>query len=124
MTHLFQVGVGSGGMPVLDLVARDGRISSVTLVDPDRYAPHNVVRHLFPPADVGQLKIDLAQRWLHERRPDLEIHALPIDLLDPTHADALDAAIFRADLAICAADNEAAKFHFDMLMRRHGKSWK
>ena len=27
------------------------------------------------------------------------------------------------DIGICAADNEPAKFHFDMLMRRHQKPW-
>jgi len=48
MLHLFQVGAGSGGMPVLDLVARDARVGRVTLVEPDVYKPHNVERHLFP----------------------------------------------------------------------------
>jgi hypothetical protein len=28
-----------------------------------------------------------------------------------------------ADIGICAADNETAKFHWDALMRRHAKPW-
>ncbi|HEX3316018.1 MAG TPA: ThiF family adenylyltransferase [Gemmataceae bacterium] len=123
MATLFQVGVGSGGMPVLDLVARDPRITSVTLVDPDDYAPHNVVRHVFPATDVGQRKVLLAERWLRERRPDLSVRALAVDLLDPNHATALTEASTAADLGICAADNEAAKFRFDELMRRGRKPW-
>ena len=123
MTTLFQVGVGSGGMPVLDLVARDPRITAVTLVDPDVYAPHNVVRHVFPVADVGQRKVDLAERWLRERRPDLSVRTLAVDLLDPAHAASLTEAAAAADLGICAADNEAAKFRFDELMRRGQKPW-
>jgi molybdopterin/thiamine biosynthesis adenylyltransferase len=123
MKSLFQVGVGSGGMPVLDLVARDPRITAVTLVDPDVYAPHNVIRHIFATADVGQRKVDLAERWLRERRPDLSVRTLAVDLLDPSHATELTAAASAVDLGICAADNEAAKFRFDELMRRGHKPW-
>lgn len=123
MIHLFQIGVGSGGMPVLDLVARDPRIGEVTIVEPDVYKEHNVVRHLFAASDVGQKKADLAQRWLAERRPDLVIRVLPIDLCDPAHAAMIDAAVSRADLAICAADNEPAKHHVNHLMIRHRKPW-
>ncbi|HEV3202870.1 MAG TPA: ThiF family adenylyltransferase, partial [Gemmataceae bacterium] len=28
-----------------------------------------------------------------------------------------------ADIGVCAADNETAKYHWDQLMRRHGKPW-
>src|SRR5207244_2134062 len=28
-----------------------------------------------------------------------------------------------ADVGVCAADNEPAKYHWDALMRRHGKPW-
>ena len=73
MAHLFQVGAGSGGMPVLDMLCRDPRITRVTLVEPDVYKPHNVERHLFPPRAVGEPKADLAEQWLKERRPDLEV---------------------------------------------------
>ena len=54
MAHLVQVGAGSGGMPVLDMVCRDPRITRVTLVEPDVYKPHNVERHLFPLSAVGK----------------------------------------------------------------------
>src|SRR5436190_5334762 len=83
MAHLFQVGAGSGGMPVLDMVCRDGRIDRVTLVEPDVYKAHNVVRHLFPASDVGELKATLAARWLRERRPDLDVRVLACDVTDP-----------------------------------------
>jgi len=50
MIQLFQVGVGSGGMVVLDLLCRDERVRKITLIDPDVYQPHNVHRHYFPAA--------------------------------------------------------------------------
>ena len=58
MAHLLQVGAGSGGMPVLDMLCRDPRITRVTLIEPDVYKPHNVERHLFPLSAVGESKAD------------------------------------------------------------------
>ena len=123
MAHLFQVGAGSGGMVVLDLLARDPRIDRVTLVEPDIYKPHNVHRHLFPANAVGKRKADLAAEWLRERRPELEVTALAVDVVDPAHQDALRAAVASCDLGICAADSEPAKYHCDHLFREAGKPW-
>jgi molybdopterin/thiamine biosynthesis adenylyltransferase len=123
MAHVFQVGAGSGGMPVLDMICRDSRISRVTLVEPDVYKPHNVDRHLFPRSAVGELKAVLAEDWLKDRRPELQVETLTCDLLEPAKQAIIEKAVGEADVGVCAADNEAAKFHFDLLMRRHGKPW-
>ena len=123
MAHLFQVGVGSGGMPVLDMIARDARISRVTVVEHDVYKPHNVERHLFPASAAGQPKALLARQWLLERRPDLQVDLLQCNLLDKEQQPAIEAAVAACDVGVCAADNEGAKFYFDALMRRHGKPW-
>ena len=110
-------------MVVLDLLARDERVKKITLIDPDDYKPHTVVRHYFPASDCGHKKVDLAARWLNAIRPDLEIVPLAIDLLDPSQANEIEAAVQSADLGVCAVDSEPAKFHFDALMRKFGKSW-
>src|SRR5579864_6580703 len=110
-------------MPVLDMVCRDERITRVTLVEPDVYKPHNVERHLFPRSAVGDRKADLAQRWLRDRRPDLEIRTVVGDLRDPGLAPLMEEAAQSCDLGVCAADNEPTKFHWDALMRRYGKPW-
>lgn len=123
MAHLFQVGAGSGGMTVLDIVCRDPRFTHITLIEPDVYKPHNVERHLFAPSGIGQRKADLAAAWLQERRPDLRVDLLPCDLLDPAHADPIASAASLCDIGVCAADNEPAKFHFDALMRTSKKPW-
>jgi molybdopterin/thiamine biosynthesis adenylyltransferase len=123
VAHLLQVGAGSGGMPVLDMLARDERIARITLIEPDEYKPHNVVRHVFPAAAVGERKGVLAERWLRERRPELDVRVLLCDLMDPGYQEAIDEAAASADVGVCAADNEPAKYHWDALMRRHGKPW-
>jgi len=123
MSHLIQVGAGSGGMPVLDMLCRDPRITRVTLIEPDIYKPHNVERHLFPPSGIGELKAILAERWLKERRPDLQVSLLTCDLLEAASQPAIEAAAAEAQIGVCAADNEAAKFHWDALMRKHRVPW-
>jgi hypothetical protein len=56
-------------------------------------------------------------------RPELDVRVLQCDLLDPAHAAEIDAAARAADIGVCAADNEKAKFHFDALMRSAAKPW-
>src|SRR5207245_11175977 len=105
MAHLLQVGAGSGGMPVLDLLCRDPRITRLTLIEPDIYKPHNVERHLFPPSGVGESKAVLAELWLRERRPDLDIRLLECDLLDPVEPGPIEEAAAEADIGVCADDD-------------------
>src|SRR5438874_5742182 len=109
MAHLLQVGAGSGGMPVLDMLARDPRITQVTLIEPDIYKPHNVERHLFSLAEVRNPKAEGAERWLRERWPDLKVELLICDLCSPKDQRAVEQAVAAADIGVCAADNESAK---------------
>jgi len=110
-------------MPVLDMLSRDPRVTGITLVEPDIYKPHNVQRHLFASSGIGERKAELAEGWLRERRPDLDVRLLACDLLDPEMESAVEDAVAAADLGVCAADNEPAKYHWDQLMRKHAKPW-
>jgi molybdopterin/thiamine biosynthesis adenylyltransferase len=121
--HIFQVGAGSGGIVVLDLIARDPRVTRLTLVEPDVYKPHNVHRHLFPPSAVGRLKGELAYEWVHERRPDIAVEVIAADLTDPVRQPEFENLAAACDVGVCAVDNEPAKYHFDALMRKAGKPW-
>lgn len=121
--NLFQVGAGSGGMAVLDLVARDPRVTRIALVEPDVYATHNVYRHQFPPSAVGRLKAELAAEWVRAIRPDIEFVALVADITDPARQADFARLAADCDIGVCAADNEPAKFAFDALMRTAGKPW-
>jgi molybdopterin/thiamine biosynthesis adenylyltransferase len=123
MTSLFQVGAGSGGMVVLDLVCREPSVRRVVLVEPDVYKSHNVHRHYFGHNDVGRPKVKLAAEWVRRFRPDLEIVTLTADLMDPARQPEIEAAIAGSDLGLCAVDVEPAKYQFDALMRKHHKPW-
>jgi molybdopterin/thiamine biosynthesis adenylyltransferase len=123
MARLLQVGAGSGGIAVLDAVCRDPRITEVALIEPDVYKPHNVERHLFAIDDVGRPKAELAEAWLRDRRPELKVDVFAEDVLGNDFQPTLDGLAARADIGVCAVDNEPAKFHFDAVMRRHNKPW-
>jgi molybdopterin/thiamine biosynthesis adenylyltransferase len=110
-------------MPVLDMLCRDPRITRITLIEPDIYKPHNVERHLFPARAVESSKAELARDWLKERRPDLDVEILVHNIMAPAAQTVISKAIEAADIGVCAADNEPAKYHWDTLMRRHGKPW-
>jgi molybdopterin/thiamine biosynthesis adenylyltransferase len=121
--HVFQVGAGSGGVVVLDLLARDSGVSRVTLVEPDVYKPHNVHRHLFPTSAVGRPKGELAAEWVRGFRPELAVEVVAADLTDPTRHAEFARLAGECDVGVCAVDNEPAKYAFDALMRSAGKSW-
>lgn len=123
MAHVFQVGAGSGGVVVLDLLSREPSVTRVTLVEPDVYQAHNVHRHIFPPAAVGCLKARLAADWVRERRADLIIDAIPADLTDPSRQPEFARLAAECDVGVCAVDNEPAKFAFDALFRAAKRPW-
>lgn len=123
MATLFQVGVGSGGMAVLDALCRAPEIDRVILVDPDTYESANVHRHYFGHDAVGRTKVDLACEWVKRFRPELNLVPLPVNLLDSDWSTQIETSVAECNIGVCAADNESAKYHFDSLMRRHRKPW-
>ena len=76
---------------------------------------------MFPASAVNRPKAELAAEWVRDRRPELAVDLLPIDLTAADHQPVIEQAVAACDAGVCAADNEAAKYHFDLLMRRHGK---
>ena len=114
MSHVLQVGAGSGGIVVLDLVARDPAVERVTLVEFDGYEPHNVSRHHFPASAAGRPKGELAAAWVRERRPDLAFEWVAADLTDPARHEDLARLAAACDVGVCAVDNEPAKFAWSL----------
>ena len=121
--HLFQVGVGSGGMAVLDLLIRDERITKISIVEPDTYDQGNIHRHYFGNEHIGHNKADLAHQWIQRFRHDIEVDTYTVDLTDPKHQETINDIAASCNIGVCAADNELAKHHFDQLMRKHHKPW-
>jgi len=123
MPTLLQVGTGSGGMVVLDLLCREPSIERIVLIEPDVYKSHNVYRNYFSHDCVDQKKAELASRWVKQFRPEIEVVTLDADLLDISRQAEIEAAVQSCDIGVCAVDSEPAKYHFDALMRKFGKPW-
>ena len=76
------VGLGSVGSIVAEAIARIG-VSKVVLIDPDRVEEHNLDRLLYASeADVGKLKVDLAERKIrrHGTSERIQVTALPMSV--------------------------------------------
>jgi molybdopterin/thiamine biosynthesis adenylyltransferase len=123
MSTIFQVGAGSGGIVVLDLLCREPSVRRIILLDPDVYKTHNVHRHYFGNEHVGRRKVELAAKWIKQFRSDLEVVPLALDVMDATRQADIEAFVQSCDIGICAVDSEPAKYHFDALMRKHSRPW-
>ena len=122
MATLLQVGVGSGGMVVLDLLCREAAVERIILLEPDVYKSHNVHRHYFGPKLCGTKsrpgrRVGTAVSPGTGNRPPATRFARPDSQAE------IEALVESCDFGVCAVDNEPAKFHFDALMRKYRKPW-
>lgn len=123
MFHLVQVGLGSGGMAVLDLVLKDPRITKCTLIEPDVFKQHNLQRHLFGMDALGVSKAKKAAEWIQNRRPDLDLRVFSSPLQECSKGLVFLPDTKMVTVGICAVDNEAAKYFWCAWMREHKISW-
>ena len=100
--------VGAGGLssPVLRLLAASG-VSHITIVDDDLVDESNLHRQtLYTDADVGCSKIELAERALRDRAPELSVRGVEGRFVPATALDLLEGHT----LVLEGADNLATKF--------------
>ncbi|MPR10933.1 HesA/MoeB/ThiF family protein [Microvirga tunisiensis] len=100
------VGAGGLGCPVLQYLAAAG-VGRITIVDHDRVDESNLHRQpLYRTTDLGQLKVEAAQKALEALNPSVVVDARPI-ALDPAAAKDL---VRGADVIVDAADNIAVTY--------------
>ena len=106
MAHVVLIGLGSIGSATADaLVEYD--IGTLSLVDPDRLLPHNLVRHRCGYHDVGRYKVDAVKEQLDARPGTRTINAYRWDAI--YDADHLRPLLKKASIAICATDGVASR---------------
>lgn len=99
--HVLVIGTGGLGCAVLPYLATAG-IGSLTIVDNDVIEPSNLQRQiLFQEADIGQLKVFVAQQRLQQLNPTLSVHAIT------QRADQalINTLVAQADLILDCTDN-------------------
>jgi len=115
--HVVVIGLGSGGFPVLQHLAMSGW-ANFTLVDPDTLDEPNLVKHPALRSNLGQLKTEIARRWLLDRNPGARCETVNADILSLPAKD-LDELIGSAAVVVSATDSNPARHFINDQCVRH-----
>ena len=103
------VGVGGLGNPITTRLVAMG-IGTIRIVDRDVIELSNLHRQtLFDDSDVGEIKVEAAEKKLQKLNPNVTIEALPISVNDYTALEVVDGC----DLVIDALDSVNARYSFN-----------
>ena len=102
------VGLGSFGSQIAIELAKAG-VGSFSLFDFDRVELHNLARHTCTIKELGRLKTDAICDSILGKNPYAQVDKFPIDINDDLAL--LDAEVKKADIVICATDNNKSRFN-------------
>lgn len=102
------VGLGSFGSQIAIELAKAG-VGQFALMDFDRVELHNLARHTSTTNDLGRLKTDVISDAIVGKNPYAIVEKYPIDIND--HPDLLVEQSKKANLVICATDNNRSRFN-------------
>ena len=112
------IGLGSFGSNIAVELAK-AAVGSFALMDFDKLERHNVVRHACYLKDVGRFKTDAVAELILGKNPYATVDKFTFDMND--HLDVLSREIGKADIVICATDNNRSRFNLSSLLREHPK---
>lgn len=112
------VGLGSFGSQIAIELAKAG-VGSFSLFDFDRVELHNLARHTCGMKDLGRLKTDAIKEAILGKNKLAQVDLFPFDI--NKHREEADAEVQRADLVICATDNNHSRFSLSESLIRYGK---
>ena len=101
------VGLGSFGSQISIELAKAG-VGHFALMDFDRVELHNLARHTSTINDLGRLKTDVISDAIKGKNPYAEVDKYPINIID--NQDILKEQCSKADIVICATDNNRSRF--------------
>lgn len=113
------VGLGSFGSQIAIELAKAG-VGSFALMDFDRVELHNLARHTCGLDDLGRLKTDAIRDAILGKNPYAEVDRFPINI--NRHLDLMDSEVRRADIVICATDNNESRFNLSHALVRAGRT--
>ena len=112
------IGLGSFGSQIAVDLAK-AAVGEYALIDFDKLERHNVVRHACSLRDVGRLKTDAVEELILGKNPYAKIDKFPIDVNE--HPEVVESEIAKADVVICATDNNQSRFMISEMVERLGK---
>ena len=111
------VGLGSFGSQISIELAKAG-VGHFALMDFDRVELHNLARHTATVDDLGRLKTEVLHDAIVGKNPYATVEKFPIDIND--YPDLLMAECQKADLVICATDNNRSRFNLSDALVKTG----
>lgn len=102
------VGLGSFGSQIAIELAKAG-VGNFSLFDFDRVELHNLARHTCTIKDLGRLKTDAIYDAILGKNPYAQAEKHPIDINKDLQL--LNDEIAKADIVICATDNNKSRFN-------------
>ena len=115
-THVLIVGAGGLGVPALQYLVGAG-IGSITIVDPDAVAEHNLHRQPIYGAYVGKLKVEGALEFAKTLNPNVQVTPIA-QWLTPTNARVF---VGQADIVLDCADSFAVSYTLSDICLELGK---
>ena len=112
------IGLGSFGSQIAVDLAK-AAVGEYALIDFDKLERHNIVRHACSLRDVGRLKTDAVEELVLGKNPYAKIDKFPIDVNE--HPEVVESEIAKADIVICATDNNQSRFMISEMVERLGK---
>lgn len=112
------IGLGSFGSQIAIELAKAG-VGEFALFDFDRVELHNLARHTCTIKDLGRLKTDAIKDAITGKNKLAKVDLFPINISD--HKDLTDEQVAKADLIICATDNNASRFYLTQCLLRYNK---
>ena len=112
------IGLGSFGSQISIELAKAG-VGQFALFDFDRVELHNLSRHTGTTADLGRLKTDVIYDAILGKNPYARVDKFPLNINDDL--DLMAREIDKADVVICATDNNESRFNLSRLLVSHPK---
>ena len=112
------IGLGSFGSQIAIELAKAG-VGEFALFDFDRVELHNLARHTCTIKDLGRLKTDTIKDAVIGKNKLAKVDLFPINITD--HKALTDEQVAKADLIICATDNNASRFYLTQCLLKYNK---
>lgn len=112
------VGLGSFGSQIAIELAKAG-VGSFALMDFDRVELHNLSRHTATVNDLGRLKTNVIEDAILGKNPYAKVDKFPVNINDDLPL--LYEEVRKANLVICATDNNTSRFNLSKALVEKGK---
>ena len=112
------IGLGSFGSQISIELAKAG-VGEFALFDFDRVELHNLARHTCTIKDLGRLKTNAIKDAVIGKNKLAKVDLFPVNIID--HKDLMEEQVAKADLIICATDNNASRFYLTQCLLKYDK---